>query len=131
MSDKPDKIFLGRVFPGPFASQGVDVKLILRGEDVATLISLRNAAKQAKQAGQPLPPGATEYKGEIQLNIRIKASQNGNLYAEIDTYVPDPNRQAPAANHQPARGQTPTVPPARQQPRAEAVVVDESDDLPF
>ncbi len=129
MSDKPDKQFIGRVFPGPFASQGTDVKLILRGEDVQALNVLGKAAKQAKQSGQPLPPGATEYKGEIQLNIRIKASQNGNLYAEIDTYVPDPNRQPQQA--QPARGQQPTVPPARPQQRPEAVVMEDPDDLPF
>ncbi len=125
-----DKQFIGRVFPGPFASQGTDVKLILRGEDVAALISLGKAAKAAKQQGQPLPAGTKEYEGQIELAIRIRSSQNGKLYAEIDTYVPDPNRQPQQAS-QPARGQTPTVPPVKQQPKAEAVVVEEDDDLPF
>lgn len=102
-----EKIFIGSVKPGSFhtPSEGeIDLKIFLGSKDVAKII------KYAKDEG----PGTwTTKEGEKMVNLRLKTSQSGKMYMEIDTWVPDQsNAKAPVEE-------------------AEIVEEYDDDDLPF
>lgn len=123
MSDQ-EKIFVGNVFPGKFheATGQVDLSFLLNRESLATLVNLATEAKKAEAAGQPLPLGTHSHeKYGRQIRLRIRQSRSGNLYCELDTWQPDPNKAKKPDPAQPATVATPVV---QDVPPGE-------DDLPF
>lgn len=89
-----DKLFIGGCKEGNFhlkENNQVDVKLFVTGDDIATI------TKYAKEGGKGT---FKNNEGKTVVPLRIRTSQSGKLYCEIDTWVPDKAKQeaAPAAN---------------------------------
>ena len=75
-----DKIFIGSVKEGPFHKEGqVDLKIFVSGEDI------KKITDHAKAGG----PGTWKNdKQQTMINLRLKTSQGGKMYIEIDTWEP-------------------------------------------
>lgn len=124
MSDQQDKTFIGNVFTGKFheATGQIDLTFLINRDSLATLVSLATEAKKAEAAGQLLPPGTSSHeKYGRQIKLRIRQSRSGNLYCELDTWQPDPNKAKKPEPAQPATVVTPVV----------QDVPPDQDDLPF